>query len=54
MSNLPFNELEKKLKKIKIEAFVIHQGNTRIFEYLKNKKVLEKPSKVYVEWSIAS
>ena len=47
MSNKSFNELEKKLKKIKIEAFVIHQGNTRIFEYLKNKKVLDKPSKVY-------
>lgn len=47
MSNISFNELEKKLKKIKIEAFVIHQGNTRIFEYLKNKKVVEKPSKVY-------
>ena len=47
MSNISFNELEKKIKKIKIEAFVIHQGDTRIFEYLKNKKVVEKPSKVY-------
>lgn len=47
MSEIPFNELEKKIKKIKIEAFVIHKGNARIFEYLKNKKVLEKPSKVY-------
>ena len=47
MSKISFNELEKKLKRIKIEAFVIHKGNTRIFEYLKNKKVVEKPSKVY-------
>lgn len=47
MSEISFNELEKKVKKIKIEAFVIHKGNTRIFEYLKNKKVVEKPSKVY-------
>ncbi|QTD39634.1 serine hydrolase [Sporosarcina sp. Te-1] len=42
-----FMELEKKLKSIKIEAFVIHKGDTRIFEYLKNKKVAEKPAKVY-------
>ncbi|MFE6170250.1 serine hydrolase domain-containing protein [Viridibacillus arvi] len=47
MSEISFFELEKKLKSIKIEAFVIHKGNTRIFEYLKNKKVVEKPSKVY-------
>lgn len=47
MIELSFNELEKKVKKIKIEAYVIYKGNTRIFEYLKNKKVLEKPSKVY-------
>ena len=47
MSELACIELEKKVKKIKIEAFVIYEGNTRVFEYLKNKKVLEKPSKVY-------
>ncbi|MEO4054770.1 serine hydrolase [Solibacillus sp. CAU 1738] len=47
MSKISFNELEKKLKSIRIEAFVIYKGNTRIFEYLKNKKVIEKPSKVY-------
>ena len=32
---------------MRIEAFIIYKENTRIFEYLKNKKVLEKPSKVY-------
>lgn len=47
MSKISFTELEKKVKKIKIEAFVIYKGNTRIFEYLKNKKVVEKPSKIY-------
>ncbi|MEQ6355403.1 serine hydrolase [Lysinibacillus sp. M3] len=47
MSEISFFELEKKLKSIRIEAFVIYKGNTRIFEYLKNKKVIEKPSKVY-------
>lgn len=47
MSEITFLELEKKLKSIKIEAFVIYKGNTRIYEYLKNKKVIEKPSKVY-------
>lgn len=47
MSEISFFVLEKKLKSIRIEAFVIHKGNTRIFEYLKNKKVVEKQSKVY-------
>lgn len=47
MSEISFNELEKKVKKIKIEGFVIYKGNTRIFEYLKNKKVVENPTKVY-------
>ncbi|WP_102272072.1 serine hydrolase domain-containing protein [Cytobacillus massiliigabonensis] len=47
MSKIFFNEFEKKLKSIRIEAFVIYKGNTRIFEYLKNKKAAEKPSKVY-------
>lgn len=40
-------KLEKKLKKIKIEAFILNNGADRIFEYLKNKKALEKPTKVY-------
>jgi CubicO group peptidase (beta-lactamase class C family) len=44
---LTFNELEKKLKSVKIEGFIINQGNKRIFEYLKNKKVQDKPTKVY-------
>ena len=47
MSEQALMELEKKIKKIKIEAFVVYQDETQIFEYLKNKKVLEKPSKVY-------
>lgn len=47
MSKISFNEFEKKLKSMRIEAFVIHKGDTRIFEYIKNKKVVEKPSKVY-------
>ena len=47
MSKLSFNDLEKKLKSIRIEAFLIYKGNTRIFEYLKNNKVVEKPLKVY-------
>ncbi|MCG3086783.1 serine hydrolase domain-containing protein [Sporosarcina cyprini] len=47
MNEASFIELEKKLKSIKIEAFVIYQGENRIFEYLKNKKVAEKPAKVY-------
>lgn len=47
MSKTSLFELEKKLKSIRIKAFVIHKGNKRIFEYLKNKKVVEKPSKVY-------
>lgn len=47
MNEESFKALEKKVKKIKIEAFIIHQGNVRFFEYVKSKKVLEKPSKVY-------
>ncbi len=47
MSEISFNELEKKVKKIKIEGFVIYKGNSRIFEYLKNKKVVKNPTKVY-------
>ncbi|GKV54877.1 6-aminohexanoate-dimer hydrolase [Sporosarcina sp. NCCP-2222] len=47
MNEASFIELEKKLKSIKIEAFIIHQGENRIFEYLKNKKIAEKPAKVY-------
>ncbi|PJO42870.1 serine hydrolase [Lysinibacillus xylanilyticus] len=47
MSEISFNELEKKVKKIKIEGFVIYKGNIRIFEYLKNKKVVKNPTKVY-------
>ena len=47
MSEISFIELKKKVKKIKIEGFIIYKGNTRIFEYLKNKKVVEKPTKVY-------
>ncbi|WP_052124137.1 serine hydrolase domain-containing protein [Ureibacillus manganicus] len=47
MSKQSFIEFEKKLKSIRIEAFVIYKGDTRIFEYLKNKKVVEKPAKVY-------
>ncbi|MFT4414332.1 serine hydrolase domain-containing protein [Fredinandcohnia humi] len=47
MHNEMFQKLEKKLKSCKIEGFVIHQGNERMFEYYKNKKVQEKPSKVY-------
>ncbi|QFF99379.1 class C beta-lactamase-related serine hydrolase [Psychrobacillus glaciei] len=39
--------LEKKLKSVKIEGFIINQGEKNVFEYLKNKKVKEKPSKVY-------
>lgn len=34
-------KLEKKLKKVRIEAFLINNGRERIFEYLKNKKVQE-------------
>ncbi|MGE8204623.1 serine hydrolase domain-containing protein [Heyndrickxia sp. NPDC080065] len=40
-------KLEKKLKKVKIEAFIINNGKDRFFEYLKNKKIQEKPTKVY-------
>ncbi len=46
MSKISLNELKKKLKSIRIEAFVIYKGDTRIYEYLKNKKVVEKPLKV--------
>jgi CubicO group peptidase (beta-lactamase class C family) len=41
------SDMEKKLKSVKIEGFILQQGNERIFEYLKNKKIQEKPSKVY-------
>jgi len=41
------NNLEKKLKSVKIEGFIINQRNERVFEYMKNKKIREKPSKVY-------
>jgi CubicO group peptidase (beta-lactamase class C family) len=41
------DQLEKKLKGVKIEGFIIHQKDQQIFEYLKNKKVKEKPFKVY-------
>ncbi|SOC43859.1 serine hydrolase domain-containing protein [Ureibacillus acetophenoni] len=47
MDKLLLHKLEKKLKSIRIEAFVVHKGSTRIFEYVKNKKVVEKPAKVY-------
>lgn len=47
LNEASFIELEKKLKSIKIEAFVIYKGEDRIFEYLKNKKVAEKPAKIY-------
>ncbi|MHC0036929.1 serine hydrolase domain-containing protein [Pseudoneobacillus sp. C159] len=40
-------KLEKKLRGIKVEGFIIEQGNKRIFEYVKNKKVQVKPTKVY-------
>lgn len=46
MENTPFRDLDKKLKSVKIEGFVISKEE-RIFEYFKNKKVKEKPSKVY-------
>ncbi len=42
-----FHGIERKIKRIKIECFIINKGNIRIFEYLKNKKIQEKPSKVY-------
>ncbi|MDZ5471507.1 serine hydrolase [Bacillus sp. 31A1R] len=47
MSVVTFLDLEKKIKNIKIEGFIVNQGNKVIFEYLKNKKVKEKPTKVY-------
>lgn len=47
MSVVTFNDFEKKLKSVKIEGFIINQGNKRIFEYLKNKKIKDKPTKVY-------
>ena len=47
MNRISFNELEKKLKKIKIEGFAIYKGSTQIFEYLKNKKVVQNSTKVY-------
>ncbi|CAG9606807.1 serine hydrolase domain-containing protein [Pseudoneobacillus rhizosphaerae] len=47
MDVLALNKFEKKLKSVKIEGFIINQGNKRIFEYVKNKKVHDKPTKVY-------
>ena len=47
MSEIAFNALEKKVKKIKVEGFTIYKGSTQIFEYLKNKKVVQNPTKVY-------
>lgn len=47
MATLTFIDLEKKLKNIKVEGLIIKQGNKQIFEYLKSKKVLDKPTKVY-------
>jgi CubicO group peptidase (beta-lactamase class C family) len=44
---MTMNEIEKKLKSVKIEGFIIQQGDQRIFEYLKNKKIQEKPTKIY-------
>jgi CubicO group peptidase (beta-lactamase class C family) len=44
---LDFADLEKKLKSVKIEGFLINKGNERIFEYYKNKKIKEKPTKIY-------
>jgi CubicO group peptidase (beta-lactamase class C family) len=45
--NILLGNLEKKLKKVKIEDFIIHHEQVRVFEYVKNKKMKERPSKVY-------
>ncbi|MFJ8065684.1 serine hydrolase domain-containing protein [Psychrobacillus sp. NPDC096426] len=47
MDIITLNNLEKKLKSVKIEGFIINQRNERVFEYMKNKKIREKPTKVY-------
>ncbi|MBS4172182.1 serine hydrolase [Bacillus sp. FJAT-49736] len=47
MKVIDFTDLEKKLKSVKIEGFIINKGNERLFEYLKNKKIKEKPTKIY-------
>jgi CubicO group peptidase (beta-lactamase class C family) len=47
MTEESLRRLEKQLKKKKIEGFLIIKQNERIFEYVKNKKVKEKPTKVY-------
>jgi CubicO group peptidase (beta-lactamase class C family) len=45
--NTSLLNLEKKLKKIKIEGFIIHHEQVRVFEYVKNKKIKNSPAKVY-------
>jgi CubicO group peptidase (beta-lactamase class C family) len=47
MNEMNIKDLEKKLKSVKIEGLIIQQGEKRVFEYFKNKKVQDKPSKVY-------
>ena len=47
MSEMMFVDFEKKLKSKRIEAFRINKGNQQIFEYVKNKKFQEKPTKIY-------
>ncbi|MFS0863188.1 serine hydrolase domain-containing protein [Fredinandcohnia sp. 179-A 10B2 NHS] len=39
--------LEKKVKKIKVEGFLISKEHQKVFEYLKNNKIYNKTSKVY-------
>ncbi|MFO1446096.1 hypothetical protein KDN24_23415 [Bacillus sp. Bva_UNVM-123] len=50
MNEEVLKKLEKKLKKVKIEGFIINQGNERIFEYFKSKKIKEKPTKVLLDY----
>jgi CubicO group peptidase (beta-lactamase class C family) len=47
LTSAVLDKLEKKLKGIKVEGFIIEQGDKRVFEYVKNKKVQVKPTKVY-------
>lgn len=47
MSMDALSKLEKQLKSVKIEGFIIQLGNERVFEYLKNRKIKDKPSKIY-------
>lgn len=47
MENHQLLTLEKKLKKIKVEGFIINQEERILFEYLKNNKIYNKTSKVY-------